>query len=1005
MRRARSLTTTTVSVDPARHGRAIFVSTCTADRCDSHWSSTYSTSRRDQVKRVRRRSREDHDPRAAARGAGAHRRDPRQVRRARERPLGRSSGRDRRPPQAVRVLPRPAPHLPEKAETGIDARRPAPRPATSRSPSATRPPSSPTYVPDAASDAGLPVRGGSSKRRSSQQLQAQAYERLHITTAADLEANLRTQLEALNDVTFSDGEWKWFFTEKIAAKNEGIVEKTARIQEDHDPGPRPRRRHRQEHHADRQVEHPQQPAPGHQPVRGRRRGRRRQRATPLRRHDPRQRPAAGARRAQAARRGAQGGVQPDQPLPARVFWSDAGLFEYVQLFVISNGTHTKYYANTTRDRRIAEAEGGRRGKRQTSNTFEFTSWWTDANNKRIARPDRVHQDVLRQAHAAQHPDEVLRLRRRPHAAGDAALPDRRRRADPAADRRPRPTTKQLGTIAAGGYIWHTTGSGKTLTSASRPPSSPRRLHDVDKVAVRRRPQGPRLPDDAGVRPVREGRRQRLQRRPRDLKRQLEDPNSRIIVTTIQKLARFIEQNKGHEIYAGHVVLIFDECHRSQFGDMGAAIRKAFKRYHLFGFTGTPIFAENAGTRRPGCDTTEQSSATGCTRTRSSTPSTTGTCCPSGSRTRTPSSVADHVSRQGGRGHQHRGGAAGARADPPGRRLRPRPLRRQDRCAARATTSARSGSAASTRCSPPPRSRRCKALLPGVREAAGRAQGRRPGVPAAEDRHDLQLRRERGRRGRRPPRRRGARRPTPSTARSRDFLEKAIADYNATFGTSYDTSSAKFENYYKDLARRLKEREVDLVIVVNMFLTGFDATTLNTLVGRQEPQVPRPDPGVQPHQPDPQLGQGLRQHRLLPRTSSSGRRRARALRQQDARGVVLLKPYQDYHDAYEKVVGELLESTPPGEEPFGEAAEKRFVVLFGEILRAAQHPDLVRRVRRATTPSRRATCRTTRASTTTCGRSTASARTPRRSRSSTTSSSRSSSSSRSRSTSTTSSCSS
>ena len=91
-----------------------------------------------------------------------------------------------------------------------------------------------------------------------------------------------------------------------------------------------------------------------------------------------------------------------------------------------------------------------------------------------------------------------------------------------------------------------------------------------------------------------------------LKRQLEDPNARIIITTIQKLATFIEANKGHAIYGGHVVMIFDECHRSQFGEMHTAITKAFRRYHLFGFTGTPIFADNAGTSgNPKLRTTEQ----------------------------------------------------------------------------------------------------------------------------------------------------------------------------------------------------------------------------------------------------------------------------------------------------------------------------------------------------------------------------------------------------------------
>ena len=168
--------------------------------------------------------------------------------------------------------------------------------------------------------------------------------------------------------------------------------------------------------------------------------------------------------------------------------------------------------------------------------------------------------------------------------------------------------------------------------------------------------------------------------------------------------------------------------------------------------------------------------------------------------------------------------------------------------------------------------------------------------------------------------------------SRDFLEKAIADYNAAFGTSYDTSAAKFENYYKDLARRLKERDVDLVLVVNMFLTGFDATTLNTLWV---------DKNLKSHG----LIQAFsRTNRILNSVKAYGnivcfRNLESAVDDalalfgnSEARGVVLLKPYQDYRSAYVKVVSDLLESIPPGEEPFGEAAEKRFVVLFGEILK-------------------------------------------------------------------------
>jgi type I restriction enzyme R subunit len=170
------------------------------------------------------------------------------------------------------------------------------------------------------------------------------------------------------------------------------------------------------------------------------------------------------------------------------------------------------------------------------------------------------------------------------------------------------------------------------------------------------------------------------------------------------------------------------------------------------------------------------------------------------------------------------------------------------------------------------------------------------------------------------------------ASSRGFLEGAISDYNDAFGTTYDTSAAKFENYYKDLARRVKDREVDLVIVVNMFLTGFDATTLNTLWV---------DKNLKSHG----LIQAFsRTNRILNSVKAYGnivcfRNLEKAVDDaltlfgnSQARGVVLLKPYTYYHTAYVSLVEQLVEQCPPGTEPFGEAQEKAFVVLFGKILK-------------------------------------------------------------------------
>lgn len=166
------------------------------------------------------------------------------------------------------------------------------------------------------------------------------------------------------------------------------------------------------------------------------------------------------------------------------------------------------------------------------------------------------------------------------------------------------TYKQYGGMEAGGYIWHTTGSGKTLTSfktaqlASKLPYIDKVLFVVDRK-------------DLDYQTMKEY--DRFEKGAANsntstavLQRQMEDPDARIIITTIQKLDIFVRKNKGHAAFRQHFVIIFDECQRSQFGDMHQAIRKAFKNYHLFGFTGTPIFSVNAGTgKNPDLRTTQQ----------------------------------------------------------------------------------------------------------------------------------------------------------------------------------------------------------------------------------------------------------------------------------------------------------------------------------------------------------------------------------------------------------------
>lgn len=604
------------------------------------------------------------------------------------------------------------------------------------------------------------------------------------------------------------------------------------------------------------------------------------------------------------------------------FWAGSGLFEYVQLFVISNGTLTKYYSNTTRRQHLDETKGKKRTNK-TSNSFEFSSWWADAANTPI-------QDLLAfgQTFFARHTllniltrycvltaDRLLLVLRPYQIAATERILQRIEVST---------NYKQLGRVQAGGYIWHTTGSGKTLTSfktaqlVSKMPSVDKVLFVVDRKDLdyqtmreydRFAPGAANSNTSTSV-----------------LKRQLEDPNARIIITTIQKLATFIKANKGHAIYSEHVVIIFDECHRSQFGDMHTAITRAFKRYNLFGFTGTPIFAENAGSGgNPRLRTIEQAFGDKL-HTYTIVDAITD-------RNVLPFRI-DYVSTiklPDGTDDRKVYGIDTEKALLAPERVRQvveYTLQHFDQKTKRASHYALDGK----------RLRGFNALFATASidaakryyaefkaQQTGRTPDQRLNVgiiysyAANEAVEDGFLNEE------------GFETDTLS-GDARTFLEEAIQDYNSLFGTSFDTSADKFENYYKDLSLRLKQREIDLVIVVNMLLTGFDATTLNTLW----------------------VDKRLRAHGLLQAYSRTNRIlnsvktygnivSFRDLDQEtndaialfgnkDARGIVLLKPYGDYYTEYEAKVNDLLETFPLGKPIVGEAAQKAFIALFGVILR-------------------------------------------------------------------------
>ncbi|WP_394216991.1 type I restriction endonuclease subunit R [Brachybacterium vulturis] len=774
-------------------------------------------------------------------------------------------------------------------------------------------------------------------------LESQAYEYLSITSEAQLVANLRAQLEKLNKITFSDVEWEQFFSQRVAGAHDGIVEKTIRIQEDpvqlltRDDGSTKNVRliDKADIHNNR-LQVLNQYRTGVDKGLGARANR--YDVTVLVNGLP-------MVHIELKRRGVdirEAFNQIDR-YQRDSFWSGSGLFEYVQLFVISNGTLTKYYSNSTRRARVDEAGKARqRPGRQTSNSFEFTSWWADATNRPITDLASFTKTFFAKhsllnvltKYCILTADRVLLVMRPYQIVATEKILQKIEIST---------NYKILGTVKAGGYVWHTTGSGKTLTSfkAARLASQ---LDSVDKVlfVVDRK--------DLDYQTMREY--DRFEKGAANsntstaiLKRQLEDPSKRIIITTIQKLSTFIKANKGHEVFSGHAVIIFDECHRSQFGDMHTDITRAFKRYNLFGFTGTPIFAANAGSGgNPRLKTTEQAfgdklhtyTIVDAITDKNVLPfridyiSTMRVGNPEDKQVsaidteralldpRRISEVVryalEHFDQKTRRAssYQH---AVVTNVEESSRTSRRAEAFRQSKRvrgfnALFATASIEAAKAYYTEFA-----RQQEQLTPDKKLKIGVIFSYGANEASADGLLDDEAFDTEGLAG-----------------DSRAFLESAIGDYNQMFATSYDTSADKFQNYYKDLSQRMKNREIDLVIVVNMFLTGFDATTLNTLF----------------------VDKNLRMHGLLQAYSRTNRilnsvktygnivafrnledatnEALELFGNKDAKGVVLLKPYQDYYNDYTQKVSELLSEYPLGEPIVGEQAQKDFIALFGQILK-------------------------------------------------------------------------
>jgi len=762
------------------------------------------------------------------------------------------------------------------------------------------------------------------------QLETQAYEYLPITSEADLILNLRKQLEKLNDFTFTDSEWDRFFVSELANPNQSIAEKTATIQEDHiknltreDGTTKNVYLIKKDNIHDNSLQVINQYATED--------GQRANRydvtvlvnGLPLVHIELKRRGVAIAEAFNQINRYSR-----------ESFWASSGLFEYVQLFIISNGTHTKYYSNTVRSEHIKEAGEGavKKGKR-SSNSFEFTSWWADATNRPITDlmdfgktffAKHALLNILTKYCVFTTDHQLLVMRPYQIVATERILS----RIEVSTN------YKKLGTVEAGGYIWHTTGSGKTLTSFKTALLASK-LSYIDKVifVVDRK--------DLDYQTMKEY--DKFEKGAANsntstaiLKKQLENPNARIIITTIQKLDRFIGRNSGHTIFDGHVVLIFDECHRSQFGDMHAAITKTFKNYNLFGFTGTPIFAMNASAGgRPDLKTTEQAfgeklhtyTIVNAIADKNVLPFKVDYV----STVREAENIEDaqvrDIDREAVLASPERlaniVGYIREHFDQKTKRnsfykLKDRRLAGFNSIFAVSSIDVAKKYYAEFKkqLTDVPSDKQLKVATIysfGVNDedADGMIDEN------SEDTSGLDV-------------------------SSRDFLDSAITDYNGMFGTSFDTSSDKFQNYYKDVSLRVKNREIDVLIVVNMFLTGFDATTLNTLWV---------DKNLRLHG---LLQAFSRTNRILNSVKTFGnivcfRNLEKATNEsialfgdKEAGGVVLLKSYEEYYNGYKDVnkevrgyaslVSELLEKFPVGEQIVGEQNQKDFIKLYGGILR-------------------------------------------------------------------------
>ncbi len=784
-----------------------------------------------------------------------------------------------------------------------------------------------------------------------QTLQGQSYEYLKIHTEEDLIKNLRAQLETLNNYTFSDNEWTHFFRNKLSNASEGIVQKTRKIQEDYiqilemDSGESKNIKlidktniHQNKLQVINQFEESKGTHNSRYDV------------TILVNGLP-------LVHVELKRRGVSVKEAFNQinRYQYESFWGGSGLFEYVQVFIISNGTITKYYSNTTRFNNVKKSTNSSNEKHNKGlNSYEFTSYWSDIKNNKILDlmdftktflSKHTILNVLTKYCVFTSDNSLMVLR--PYQI--AAIEKMVNKVEISLN------YQKEGSIDAGGFIWHSTGSGKTLTSF-KAAQLITHMEGIDKVlfVVDRK--------DLDYQTMREYDKfekgaANSNTTTRILEKQLSDPNTHIVITTMQKLSRFIERNPSHSLANQKIVIIFDECHRSQFGDMHKAIRKYFKKYFMFGFTGTPIFSKNTSSTGIGNIQTTTQLFGDCLHTY-----TIVNAIHDGNVLPFRIDYIDTVNKdiKGTDALVQDINKEAALLDE--RRVSNivRYIRdHYNQKTYRNKASAKYTHAVITNSEELAKSKKNKVVEQKIKKVLSGFNSlfAVDSIDAAiayyyefkkqqeevEDKlivatiftygknddeyleDDTFLNID----------------ESDIKGSKRECLEEIIKDYNQIFNTNYDTSKDGFQGYYKDVSLRTKNKEIDVLIVVNMFLTGFDAPALNTLwIDKQ----------VQTHG---LLQAFSRTNRVLNSVKSYGnivcfrnldaevRESIALFGDSEASGIILLRPYEDYFDGYKegkeyhqgyKDIILALKTELSMENVIGESKEKEFIICYGNLLK-------------------------------------------------------------------------